>query len=157
MHVNVTLQNQGPYAGSFSVTAYYRFIVSIETKDIINLQSEEEITITFTWNTTGIAKNNYTLFAIAHPVPGETSTIDNLLINSWVIVSMIGDITGPDGWPDGLCDMRDVGLVARHFGQNVPPAPPNCDLTGPTTGVPDGVIDMRDIGTVARHFGETDP
>jgi hypothetical protein len=64
---------------------------------------------------------------------------------------MLGDITGPTGYPDGVCDMRDIGLVARYFGQSVPPAPPNCDV------VYDGVIDMRDIGTVARHFGETDP
>ena len=28
------------------------------------------------------------------------------------------DITGPDIWiPDGKCDMRDVGLVAVHFGE----------------------------------------
>lgn len=48
-------------------------------------------------------------------------------------------------------------MVCRHFGQDVPPAPANCDLNGPSIGVPDGSIDMRDIGLVAKHFGETDP
>jgi len=68
------------------------------------------------------------------------------------------DITGPAGEiPDGKCDMRDIGLVARHFGQSVPPALVACDLTGPTYLEPDGKIDMRDIGLVARHFGETAP
>ena len=46
-------------------------------------------------------------------------------------------------------------MVARHVGENVPPAPPNCDVTGPIAGVPDGKIDMRDIGLVAKHFGES--
>ena len=68
-----------------------------------------------------------------------------------------GDITGPDGYWDRKCDMRDIGLVAYYFGLTVPPANPNCDLTGPTTGVPDGKIDMRDIGLVAKHFGEHYP
>jgi outer membrane protein assembly factor BamB len=156
MHISVTLENQGPYAGSFTVTTHYSN-QSIETRTIANLQSEEETTVTFTWNTTGADKGNYTLSATVHPVPGETSINDNYFIDSWVIVAMVGDITGPDGWPDSKCDMRDVGLVARYFGQNAPPAPVNCDLTGPTSGVPDGSIDMRDIGLVARHFGETDP
>ena len=71
--------------------------------------------------------------------------------------AMVGDITGPDGWPDGKCDMRDIGVVARNFGQAVPPANSNCDLTGPTVGVPDGKIDMHDIGLVARNFGKTRP
>ncbi len=68
-----------------------------------------------------------------------------------------GDITGPEGYPDGKCNMRDVGLVARNFERTVPPAPSNCDVTGTTTGAPDGKIDMRDVGLVSRHFGETDP
>ncbi len=67
-----------------------------------------------------------------------------------------GDITGPDGHPDGKCDMRDVGLVARNFEETIPPAPSECDFTGPS-GVPDGKINMRDVGLVSRHFGETHP
>jgi hypothetical protein len=47
--------------------------------------------------------------------------------------------------------------VGYHFGETVPPAPANCDLTGLTAGVPDGKIDMRDIGLVAKHFGEHYP
>ena len=156
LHISVTLENQGPYAGSFTVTAYY-FNLSIKTRTIINLQSEEETTVTFTWNTTGVDKGNYTLSAIVPPVPGETSINDNYFTDGWVIVAMVGDITGPDGWPDGKCDIRDVGLVARHFGQNAPPAPANCDLTGPTIGVPDGKIDIRDIAIAAKHYGEIDP
>jgi hypothetical protein len=59
--------------------------------------------------------------------------------------------------PDGKCDMKDVELVAVHFGQTVPPAPSACDITGPTYLEPDGKVDMRDVRLVASHFGETYP
>ena len=84
---------------------------------------------------------------------------------------MLGDITGPDGWPDGICEMRDISLVARGFGAEritnttdprygeywhptpctMCPHSPNCDV------IYDLTIDVRDISLVARHFGETDP
>jgi hypothetical protein len=59
-----------------------------------------------------------------------------------------------DGYADGKVDMRDVALVASQFGGTVPPANPDCDITGQTQGVPDGKIDMRDVSLVAKHFGE---
>ena len=64
------------------------------------------------------------------------------------VPSLLGDVTGLDGRPDGRVDMRDIGLVARHFGETVPPAPATLDL------YQDGKIDMHDIGIVARHFGD---
>jgi hypothetical protein len=105
------------------------------------------------WNTTGLAKGNYTISAYAWPVPGETNTADNNLTGGWVIVSLVGDITGPDGWPDGKCDMRDIGYVARRF-----MCKPGDPLWDPNADIDDNSkVDMKDIGTVARHFGETSP
>jgi hypothetical protein len=153
--LNVTLENQGADTEAFNVTTYANTI-TIQTKKI-TLGKGNSTTATFTWSTTGVAKGNYTIAACAEPILGETDTADNNFTDGWIIIAMIGDITGPEGYPDGKCDMRDIGLVARHFGQSVPPAPANCDITGPTPGVPDCKIDMRDIGLVARHFGEKDP
>jgi hypothetical protein len=158
MEINVTVENQGDFTEAFSVTLYANSTpINIEEELSFTLVNGESETRVLGWNTTNIAKGNYTITMYAWSVTNELDLADNVLINGWIIVSMIGDITGPDGWPDGKCDMRDVGLVARYFGQDVPPAPANCDVTGPTTGTPDGKIDMRDIGLVARHFGETDP
>ena len=67
------------------------------------------------------------------------------------------DITGTTMWvPDGRCDMRDVGLIARLFGsiEGDGNYDVRADIAGPTNGA-DGKIDMRDVGLVARHFGET--
>ena len=157
LNVMVTLMNQGDITETFAVAAYANTTV-VKTKEV-TLTSGNSTNLTFTWNTTGFAKGNYTISAVADTVPGETDTADNTLIDDWVIVAMVGDITGPDGWPDGKVDIRDIGLVASKFGA-VYPDPrynANCDLTGPTLGVADGKIDIRDIAMIAKHFGEVDP
>ena len=152
--IDVTVLNYGDYLEEFNVTFYAN--TTMIQNESLSLTSGESRTITYTLNTTDLHKGNYTITIIVTPVLGEIATTDNTA-QRWIIIAMMGDITGPDGWPDGECDMRDVGLVARYFGQDVPSAPANCDLTGPVTGVPDGTVDMRDVGLVARHFGETDP
>jgi peptide/nickel transport system substrate-binding protein len=145
--------NLGSFDESFNVTLYANS-TALATFTNLTLVSGNSVTIAFIWNTTGFAYGNYTLTAYASIILNESDTEDNIYTGGWVIVSIIGDITGPSGLPDGKCDMRDIGLVARSFGQTVPPANPNCDITGPTQAVPDGKIDMRDISLVARHFGE---
>ena len=157
MDINVTVENQGTTTETFNLTVYAN-TSEIETKQI-NLDSNTSITITFTWNTTGFAKGNYTITAYAWPLPGEADIADNSLTDGWIYISLIGDIMGPDGYPDGKVDIRDVACVARLFGVNYPDPKydPNCDFTGPTLGMADGKIDIRDIAVVAKHFGETDP
>jgi len=150
----LVVMNVGSHKENLNATVYVNG-TSIFT-DTFNLTSGASATIDFNWSTTSVIKGNYSINAYVLPLLSETDLTDNNH-TGWFIVAMVGDITGPDGWPDGECDMRDVGLVARHFGKNVPPAPANCDLTGPVSGVSDGTIDMRDVGLVARHFGETDP
>ena len=154
-NLSLTIENQGAFTETFNIIVFANTTV-IATLPV-SLTSKNYTTITQRWDTTNTAKGNYTISAFVPRVLGETDTLDNNLTDGWIIVAIAGDITGIEGRPDGKCNMRDVGLVARYFGQTVPPAPANCDVTGPTTGVPDGTINMRDVGTVARHFGETDP
>jgi hypothetical protein len=153
MRINVTLANQGDFTEIFNVTVYAN-TTSIATQTV-TLTSLNSTTISYTWNTTGFAKGNYTISAYAWPVQGETDTADNTLTDGWVIVAMVGDVTGPDGWPDGKVDMiNDIRSVAKLFGI-APPDPkynPNYDING------DGKIDMiNDIRSVAKQFGKTDP
>jgi hypothetical protein len=161
LNINVTVANQGGYTETFNATAYAN--TTIMASQNVTLTAGNSTRVTFTWNTTGFAKGNYTLWAYAEPVQSETFTSDNNLTAGWVIVSIVGDITGPDGLPDGKVDMRDVGNVARAFQSvynssdgmywhQVPcsacPHNPNLDINN------DGIIDMKDIATVARQFGE---
>jgi len=149
--INVTVENQGAFTATLNVTAHAN-TTTIQTKET-TLPSGNSTTLIFTWNTSNFPKGNYTISAVADTVLGETDTTDNAHTNGWVIVAMVGDITGPDGYPDGKCDMRDIGRVARLFGVNHPDSryDPNCDV------VYDLKIDMKDIGVVAKQFGKTDP
>jgi regulation of enolase protein 1 (concanavalin A-like superfamily) len=136
-------------------TEYALAPITIQTQSA-TIANHSFTILTFVWNTQGFAKGNYTLWAYAWPIAGETNTTNNLFIDKWIIVSMVGDIIGPYGYPDGKCDMMDIAPCARRFGVYYvfPPPPlwdPNYDITN------DGQIDIRDISIVARHFGEIDP
>ncbi len=76
------------------------------------------------------------------------------------------DVTGPTiGIPDNVCNMRDIGYIASHFGAKAPdPAatPPYDPKFAPSTyGIGcadvygDLKVDMRDIGLACKHFGHT--
>jgi len=150
-NINVTAVNQGDYTETFNVTLYAN-TTEIGRQEI-TLASGIPTTLTFTWDTTGFAKGNYTISAYAWPVPGETDTADNNFTNGLVCVAMFGDITGSNGWPDGVVDMRDIRMVAKLFGIEYPDPRynPNCDIDNNLT------IDMKDIRTVAKQFGKEDP
>jgi parallel beta-helix repeat protein len=172
LHINVFVMNYGAYSEVFNVTVYAN-TTAIETITNVTLASRDSVILNFTWDTSGFAKGNYTIWAYASPVANETDTTDNTFTDGWVIVAMVGDINGPGGWPDGTCDMLyDIRSVAKGFGanlvtdpaspkygqywHNVPcnecPHSPNCDIND------DGNIDMLvDIRTVAKQFGKIDP
>jgi hypothetical protein len=151
MNINVTVENQGDYTETFNITIYAN-TNPIETKQI-TLTKGASTTITYTWNTAGFIKGNYTIWAYAWPVQGETDTADNTLSDGWVIVAMVGDITGPTGWPDGKVDIRDVAKVSKAFGTlpGMPGWDPNCDLNN------DQKIDIKDVAAVSKQFGKIDP
>jgi parallel beta-helix repeat protein len=159
LNINVKVTNKGNCIETFNVTLYVNTTV-IETKQI-TLANGASTTVTFTWNTTGFAKGNYTIGAYAWPVEGETDIADNNV--SAIISVYIGvpcDVSGPIlGVPDGVCNMRDIGYMCSKFG-TTPSSPnwdPNADVTGPVPKVPDNVVNMRDIGEACRNFGKKDP
>jgi len=155
LNITATVANLGNYIETFNVSAYATsvsgvyFIEELQT----TLNPAETTSLTFTLDTTGFAKGNYTIWAHAWLVPGETSIGDNTFVDGFVIVAMVGDITGPTGWPDGKVDVRDVSKVAKLFGVSYPNPKydANCDI------VYDRKIDVKDISTVAKRYGQTDP
>ena len=150
LSISVKILNYGINAETFNITIYANTTIINQMQ--MTLTNRTSRTVTLNCNTTGFAKGNYTIKAIADTVLGETDTADNTF-TGWVIVAMAGDITGPDGWPDGKCEMRDIRKVAKLFGIYYPDPKynPNCDI------VYDLKIDIKDIRVVAKHFGEIDP
>jgi len=151
LSIDVTILNHGVDDEVSTVTIHAN--TSVKASLTVTLTNRNFTKITLTWNTTGVAKGNYTITAKATSVPDESDLTDNTLTDGWIIVAMVSDITGPNGWPDGKCDMRDIGTVARLFGVNYPDPRynPNCDV------IYDLKIDMKDIRAVAKHFGKIDP
>ena len=151
-NVTVAVTNQGDITETFNVTAYAN-ATAIATSINITLLSGNPTNITFTWNTTGFAYGNYTVSGYAWPVPGETNISNNNVTDGLVLVALAGDITGPNGWPDGKVDIRDVSYAAKRFGTD-PSKPlwdPNVDINN------DGKIDIKDISTIAKRFGQHYP
>jgi parallel beta-helix repeat protein len=154
---NVLIFNFGNGTEAVNVTIYANQTIIGEIYNI-NVTSGNFALAAFTWNTTGSAKGNYTISAYAWPVPGETDTADNNFTGGWVFVTMVGDLTGGTGnpWdfvPDGKCDGKDIGVVAKCYGSKPGSLPPeiwnaNCDVNN------DGKCDGKDIATVAKHYGE---
>jgi parallel beta-helix repeat protein len=84
--VTVSVVNKGQYNETFQVTAYANAIV-IGTQQVTNLGSTSQVTLTFTWNTTGLLEGRYTISAQATPAPPETSTADNTLVNGTIQIT----------------------------------------------------------------------
>ncbi len=149
--IKVVIENQAEISRLVNMMAFAdsQFIRNVE----VTINSVTVKTSTFEWNTAGYTKGNYTVSVRADPIAGEISTEDNGLTDGWILVSMVGDITGPDGWPDGVCDIRDVAGVAKLFGVDYPDPRfnANYDINS------DLKIDIKDIAVVASHFGEIDP
>ncbi|MGB9778478.1 MAG: CARDB domain-containing protein, partial [Candidatus Bathyarchaeales archaeon] len=146
MNITVKVKDYGTFSETFNVTVYAN-TTTLETKGI-SLASGASANLTFTWNTTGYAKGNYTIWAYAEPVPDETNITDNMFINGIVYVGIPGDING-----DGKVDLKDVYAVAKAYGSfpGHPKWNPNCDINN------DQKVDLKDYYTTCKNYGKTDP
>jgi hypothetical protein len=109
LDINVTIGNHGNFTETLDVTLYAN-TTEIGTKTI-TLASEGSVVIAFFWNTSGFAKSNYTIWAHATPVLGETDIEDNSLADGIVQVTKKGDLNSDDE-----VNVLDLILVAIHLG-----------------------------------------
>jgi len=148
-NVNITIKilNYGLKTQTFNTTVYANTTI-IHTIVNITLTSRNSTTITFTWNTAEFAKGNYTLWAYAKPVEGESYTNDNTLIDGNVTVTIPGNVDG-----DSDVDIYDIVRICIYYGLKAPPPlpDPNCDIDG------DGDIDIYDVVAACIHYGEKWP
>jgi hypothetical protein len=112
----------------------------VARQEAINLPSGASATVTLVWNTTGFAIGNYTIWAYAWPIPGETDTADNLFTDGWVYIAMIGDLGG--GTPpqffkfDGRVDAVDLALFVKCLQGTAPPE----------------AMYLADLGSIVSHI-----
>ena len=151
--IYVTVKNEGNYTEkNINVTAYWsnstHINQTIGSIFIPELLIKTSVTVSITWSTSGIAKGNYTISAYAEPVPGETDTTDNTLVDGVLYVGIPGDINA-----DGKVDMKDIGSICMAYGSypGHPKWNPNADIND------DGKVDMKDIGYACMHYGQHCP
>jgi hypothetical protein len=156
MKINVTAQNQGDIAETFTVTlrAKNSSAWTIGTQSLTSMLAKTSATLTFTWNTTYFSFGTYNISAEASTVPGETDTSDNTLTVGTVGVSLKGDVIGAagiPGIPDRKVDLRDVFAIGKAFGASIgdPKYNPNLDIND------DGKIDLKDYFTTCKNFGKS--
>ncbi len=142
--INVTVVNLGDVTEIVNITVYAN-TTAIQTIEV-TLSSGNSTTITCTWNTTGFGCGDYTVWAYAEPVPGETSTADNTFIDGTITVTILGDVDG-----DRDVDIFDIVCIAGVYGISVPDPryDPNCDIDG------DGDIDIFDAVKAGVNYGES--
>jgi parallel beta-helix repeat protein len=150
LSINTTVQNQGTLEETLNVTLLANAIPI--ASQAVSLASGDFATLTFTWNTSGFAKGNYTISAYVEPILGETYTADNTCMGGTVRVGIPGDVDPVDGY----VGIDDIFAIALRFGTE-PGGPPNSNgyCYSPTHDINgDNYIGIDDIYIAASHFGQ---
>jgi len=141
--LNLTVQNLGMFTEQFTLTVLVN--TALLTQQTISLSLRQSNTVIVVWDTTSVAKGNYTLKAATTAVPDETETSDNTLCR-WVVVTISGDING-----DFIVDIYDAISLANVY--NTQPSGPNWNPNADING--DGIVDIYDAIILAGNYGKT--
>lgn len=93
--INVTAKNLGTPLESFTVTAYYDSNTIGTPQMVTSLAPNSNITLTFSWDTTGVPLGTYTIKANASIVQGETNFANNEMVDGtvWIIKLPVASFT----------------------------------------------------------------
>jgi len=116
--------------------------IDTQTTTLIKRNS---ITITFAWNTTGFAKGNYTISAVA-TLPSDTDPADNTFVDGKILVTITGDING-----DQYANAKDAVILGVAFGSKRGEVryTPNADING------DDWCNAKDAVLLGSNFGQS--
>ena len=148
VNINVTVKNNGEVSESFNVTAY-RDSIAIGTLPINDLAVGENRTMTFQWNTTGLAPCHTWTISAQAPLTGDINPGDNTFTDGTVKIKMWGDTNA-----DGKVDIFDVTFAGGKYGLRA--GDPGWDSEA-DVAAPFGRIDILDIVTIASHYGQMCP
>ena len=142
LNITVTIINYSNDTENRNVTVYANTTTTASQN--ITLTNKNATTATFTWNTTGFAKGNYTISAEASVVPNETYTDDNIYIYGIVKMTIPGD--GDGNFEVNYEDLFDLADAYGSF-PNDNNWDANCDFNG------DDRVNYEDLFILADHYG----
>jgi hypothetical protein len=142
--IQVTVENQGDYSESFNVSCYANSVlVGFQP---VSLTSRGSVNLAFPWNTSGFARGNYVIKAVASVVSGESYLTDNTRNDGTVQVKLLGDINN-----NGIVDVFDTFALGKAFGST--PGQPNWNEEADLNG--DNVVNTSDLSGLVNSFGRT--
>jgi parallel beta-helix repeat protein len=125
LSISIEILNYGINTETFNVTTHANKTM-IQTIMNLSLSGRSSTIITFIWNTTGFAKGNYTIWAYASPVLGETDLLDNNCTDGSVLITKVGDLgsrvgsTNTLGVFDGVVTSTDLSLFLQCYKGTAP-------------------------------------
>ena len=114
----------------------------------MNLAPTQNITLTFSWNTTGLRPcRTHTIWAETTAIQGELNLDNNIFVDGQVKIKMLGDINGDD-----KIDIYDVVAATSIYGyrEGDPGWNPEADVAPPW-----GIINIYDIVAITSLYGQT--
>jgi hypothetical protein len=143
---DIMVNNEGYFAQPCNITVYANSTAVWRFSGI--LSGDTNTSLLAQWNATDLAEGNYTIWVSAEPVPGESYTADNTLVDGSLVVTGPGDING-----DFTVDIYDAILLANAY--NSQPVSfnwnPNADING------DAIVDIYDAIILANHYNQHYP
>jgi parallel beta-helix repeat protein len=138
------VQNQGGKVENLNTTMYVgEANVTFQT---FLLMSHDSLVHTFSWDSTGFAKGNYTMKVQVEPIEGEEDIADNIMYNDWVVITIPGDVNG-----DKKVNVLDaIELSNAIFSRPSDPLwNPNADVNA------DDVVNILDCIILGNHIGQS--
>jgi len=149
-NITLIILDYGMYGETFNV-AVWANQSRVDLQPVV-LAERSSTEINFTWDTTGLLYDNYTVDSVADVVPDETlATDNNYVFNVPVHVGVPGDVSGTvPGVYDGVTNMKDIAYLVSLF--NTKPSSsnwqPNADVNN------DGIVNMKDIAIAVYYFNQ---
>jgi len=141
--INVTVKNLGTDTESVNVKVYYNDTLFFSSSQF-SLSSGESVTLKCEWNTSCVLpRHNYQIKAEVSVVPYEADVSNNVLVDGFVKVKIVGDVNNDD-----FVDIADLVAWDAAWGSRAgdPNWNPQADING------DGVVDNADGILIVQNY-----
>jgi len=143
-YLTAVVENQGGKVENLNTTVYVGQVnVTFQT---FLLMGHNSLIHTFSWDSTGFSKGNYTLSTCVEPIEGEEDLADNTMYYDWVLITIPGDVSG-----DKTVNVLDAIVLSNAF-YSRPQDPswnPNADINNDLT------VNILDAIILGNHFNQS--